>query len=148
MENLYKQFGFIIKKYRKDKNISSKELASRVAVSVGLISNIETSKNDVFKLELLFKLLNELEIPFTDLLSHVSSKDYDITFVEDKLKIEVSLFKNAYYKNGLLKRNITLVLNTYLDTIAEFQNIDKATEFLTTYIVEELNSLKKLKYID
>lgn len=148
MQNLYKKFGFTIKKYRKDKNISSKELASNIAVSVGLISNIENAKNDVFKLELLFKLLNELDIPFTELLSYVNSEDTDITFLEDKCKIEVSLFKNAHYNNEILKTNITLVLNTYLDTIAEFQNIGKATEFLTAHIVEELNSLKKLKYID
>lgn len=57
-----------IKKYRKLKKITQKQLASRIGISQNFLSELENNKYDI-KLSLLFKISEALEVCPKDLLN-------------------------------------------------------------------------------
>ncbi|WDC83744.1 helix-turn-helix transcriptional regulator [Caloramator sp. mosi_1] len=81
MDNIQKEFGNMVRKYRKEKGYSTQKLAELLGISVGLLNNIENGKSDVFKLEVLSQIFYQLNIPILEFLNiFYKSFEFNATF--------------------------------------------------------------------
>lgn len=145
MEGVYKELGKKIRKYRKNKGLTTLELAERLNVSVGHISNIENGKNDIFKLELLFNLTKELDIPLNNLLNISELKISKVTM--DAERIEVSFIKPDIVQNrdmAVIEKYLKILIEKYLENIFNYNYNEESVETITNHLVEELSFINKL----
>jgi transcriptional regulator with XRE-family HTH domain len=138
------KLGNIIKTYRKSKSISTQELAKTLNVSVGCISHIENAKNNVFKLDLLFNLIKELDIPISEILLDNSLILDALTLNQTKDKIEISLKAADVKHSDLLAENIKLIINAYLEIASECSYDSKTINIVSSHILNELKYSKSL----
>ena len=69
LDNLYKTIRVNIKSIRKEKNLTQRELAEKIGVSEGYISDIERDSKDKHPtIKCLFKISEALEVELIDLL--------------------------------------------------------------------------------
>ena len=69
LDNLYKTIRVNIKSIRKEKNLTQRELAERIGVSEGYISDIERDSKDKHPtIKCLFKISEALGVELIDLL--------------------------------------------------------------------------------
>lgn len=82
---MFQEFGQKVRTIRVQKGIGLNQLAKKIGVSPGHLSNLETGKTENIKLSLLHKLHNELNLfssePFTD-------KNTDKEFDEFEYRLE------------------------------------------------------------
>lgn len=146
MKELYEIFGFEVKKHRKIKNYSTQELARILGVSVGLINNIENAKNDVFKLDMLVKLMSELDISIEDLTGDKTSRLNSVYVkpVEESITFNIKS-KGLSEQIDSIEKYIKLIICSYLSAIAEFNYTGDAAKFISNHIIQELEYLTELK---
>jgi len=145
MERIYKELGKKVRKYRRNKDLTTSELAERLNVSVGHISNIENGKNDIFKLELLFNLSKELDIPLSKLLSISPLKIDEIT--ADSERFELSFVKPDVIQIKdipIIKKYLKILIENYLDNISNYNYRGESIEAITDHLIQELLFIKKL----
>lgn len=118
--------GEIIKINRKSKSYSTRELADKLNVSAGLINNIENAKNDVFKLELMINIIDELDIPIHEILTSL--------FVQNVDKNDTSI-----------KEYLDLISFQFIDVISKYENKEKAAAALSDWLLSTLSSIKALQ---
>ena len=76
LDNLYKTIRVNIKSIRKEKNLTQRELAERIGVSEGYISDIERDSKDKHPtIKCLFKISEALGVELIDLLER--REDYE-----------------------------------------------------------------------
>jgi|GEM_PF-1734332 len=138
MGEVYKQFGKIVRKYRKQKNYSTQKLAEILNVSTGLINNIENGKNDVFKLDLFISLVEELEIPPEDLGTLFNSKPYFSFTQSNPQEFILELKTKSNNSQILIKESLSKIINLYINVL-EKSNYDKRLiELLSNSISQQL----------
>jgi len=145
MEGICKELGKKIRKYRKNKGLTTSELAKRLNVSVGHISNLENGKNDIFKLELLFNLSEELDIPLNKLLNISTLKVDEVA--TNREKFEVSFIKPDVIQNKdipIIKKYLKILVENYLDNISNYNYHEESIATITDHLVQELSFMKKL----
>lgn len=148
MYSIYESFGLIVKKHRKINGYSTKELADILGVSVGLVNNIENSKNDVFKLNLLCSIIEVLQIPIEEVF--LERQLYrKVAFSNKKNSINLTLTDEGECCNKLTENFIINITKAFLDFITLYEEREKAAKLATEYFLYQfklLNKLTKLEY--
>lgn len=101
------RIGEVIRKLRKEKNLTSSELAKRAGISQAYLSQLETGKNNNPTSDILKKIALGLNIPYMDLWFIAESDEVpeaDTLFLPSNLKkdeqtIPVTLFLPRYSKH-------------------------------------------------
>lgn len=141
MPKVYKELGQKIKKYRKSKNLTTSEFANILNISAGHLNNIENGTYDIFRLELLFKIANELNISLEELLQFecIDIKNILLDTATKKIVTNPSSTDLAYINKWLNALAIT-----YLSTMNKFKNNKNAIESITNHLIDELHLIKKI----
>lgn len=127
--------GKTLKKYRKQKNYSITELAEKLQVSTGFISNLETGKSDSFHLDLLNKLIEELDIPLNEVSIFKNFIFRDIETSQGNITINIE--STSKLDKDLLLANIEKLISAYLkvsNTCSNYDLVEKLTENLISQI--------------
>jgi transcriptional regulator with XRE-family HTH domain len=141
MYNLQEKLAYTVKNCRKNKGLSTQELATRLHVSSGLINNIENARNDVFKLELLTEMSKELNLALSDILHNefISITDYP---TENKL--EITFINENIQDIEPIRSYIQKTVTSLLVFILSFNNPEDAAREVCNYIIGEIDGFKKI----
>lgn len=134
--------GETIRKYRKLKDYSTQYLANKLNISVGLLNNIENGRTDAFQLGLLNKIIDELEIPLSE-IKIVSDISYapQVQSFEDSIVIEV---QSCVQLDDLTCKYLKSIIKAYLNTL-KFYNFDESKiKLLSEHLLNELSFSKSL----
>ncbi|MTI69175.1 MAG: helix-turn-helix transcriptional regulator [Firmicutes bacterium] len=131
----YKDLGIKIKNSRKEKNITTKTFAKLLNISVGQLSNIENGNYDVFKLELLYKISDLLDIPLEELL------ELNINYLKSFL--DTTANNSKAQSNYITKLTNTLVIS-FLAVISNYNYDKNKAEVICNHLIKELNFVKKI----
>lgn len=126
------QLGETIRKYRKQTGYTMTQLANKLEISIGLLSNIETGKTESLQLNLLNKIVKTLDIPLSELQLFSEPypiKELNINIVEDYNKIKPSL---------------ETLLNAFISVSSALSFDEDKTSLVANMLVEELNNINKL----
>lgn len=148
MTKLCQILGRKVRKYRKLKNYSAAEFAKELGVSAGLINNIENARNDVFKLELLLKIMDKLEVSLGELLQ---LKTIDIRNINISQKNNLSIDKLINDNEeivDLINYKINLIIRSYLTTISRYGCTIEYINIISDHILQEFEYLIKLQRIN
>lgn len=126
------QLGEIIRKYRKQKGYTMTQLAARLGISMGLLSNIETGKSSSLQLTLLNNIVKELDIPVSEL--ELFSEPYPI---ED---LSINLTKD-YNK---IKSSLEKLINAFIRTSSELSYDENKVDIITNMLIKELQTISLL----
>ncbi|WP_186430054.1 helix-turn-helix domain-containing protein [Clostridium sp. BSD9I1] len=129
------QLGETIRNYRKQKGYTISELTDKLDISTGLLSNIENAKTDFFQLNLLNNIIQELDIPLSEL--HIFSKPYpteglDIDNMEsfNKMRSKLEIVINAFIKSFSTisddEDKMTLITSSLVNQIQIFNKLIEA----------------------
>lgn len=140
-----KVLGQLIQKQRKSKNYTIPEIAEKLGVSVGFISNLENGKNDVFKLDLLSKITRELDLSLTEIAPELSIQIDQIDMNTSKDKIEIQLTNQGIKNIELINQQVTAIVDTYLKAISEFEYHPEAIKAISNHLINELEYSNKIK---
>jgi len=140
MGNTHESLGIKIKKFRKNKNLSTAELANRLNVSAGLINNIENARNDVFNLQLLNKLMDELDISINDLFDIKTYSIEEINLDLNKVRINQH---NSNINIDAIQNCSNEILQEFLNTISQLSCSTEGIESITNHLKSELQFIKK-----
>lgn len=138
------ELGRKVKEYRKNKGYSTAELANKLNVSAGLINNIENARNDVFRLDLLKKLSNELDISKEYL---IGLKPTTIDKVTIRLSSDIEIMYNSISDNNMLEpieSHIKLILDTYIALINKFKDKEDIIIIINKHILDYFKLLNNL----
>lgn len=122
----------LIKSYRKSNKLSTQSLADKLGKSTGLINNLENSKSDVFNIELLSHIIQELQIPLSDVISAIlldispsttSDLDIHIEKILLSIKLELSSTLSSYENKEELTKLLIDTLKTQLSIIRDLRKI-------------------------
>jgi len=150
MDPIIKELGENVRKYRKQKNLTTAELAQEVGVSAGLINNLENAKNDIFRINLLLKLLNQLDIPLEKLIPsilNITQTKFSDSKEQNKLICSINV-TNMNFSNEeklIVEQHCHLMINAYLlllqNTSKDKSYIDKLNKYIldTIKLLESLN---------
>lgn len=111
-----------LKKYRRLKNYTQKELATKTGVSAGYVQMIELGKKNNPSIDLLQKIADALEVSINDLLgtSENFESDFNIETFDEEVKEYVIHIKKELKKFSSGTVTNTLILqNIIIDRIAE-----------------------------
>lgn len=132
--------GNIIRSKRKEKNITTAELAKTLNVSPGFINNLENGKTRLLDYEFISKLSNELEIsliPFlTSIFNNLSTKD---SFILNK---ELLTSDNGQALD-IIDTNLNKIRSYFIECISSNNYDEKFIENLTSKLIYELKFLTK-----
>ncbi|QZY53892.1 helix-turn-helix domain-containing protein [Crassaminicella profunda] len=141
MPEIYKELGQKIKKYRKSKNLTTAEFATLLNISAGHLSNIENGTYDIFRLELLFKIANELNISLEELLQFECIDVKNILLNSDIKSISTNPSPSDL---AYINKWLNALAITYLSTIDNFKTNKDAIESITNHLIDELHLIKKI----
>lgn len=129
---MQQQLGQTIRKYRKQKNYTIAQLANKLNISIGLLSNIETGKTDSFQLTLLNNIVRELEIPISEL--KLFYKPYPIK--------ELSIDNSMDFK----KINLSLekLIETFILASSELSFDENKINLISNMLIKELQTITQL----
>lgn len=132
--------GNIIRSKRKEKNLTTAELAKTLNVSPGFINNLENGKTKLLDYEFISKLSNELEIsliPFlTSIFNNLSTKD---SFILNK---ELLTSDNGQALD-IIDTNLNKIRSYFIECISSNNYDEKFIEDLTSKLIYELKFLTK-----
>jgi transcriptional regulator with XRE-family HTH domain len=144
MDSLYEKLSYTVRKHRKEKELSTHQLAANLHVSSGLINNIENAKNDVFKLDLLVSLLKELNIPAQDILSNELVTISNLCSHDKQDKVDLVLSNNKLKNLEHIREYIPIIANSLLEIISRFEDTSTSTKLVCNYVIKNLDDLKKI----
>ena len=140
MKDIDTIIGNIIRNKRKEKNITTAELAKILDVSPGFINNLENGKTKLLDYEFINKLSQELDIAIipllTSIFNNVSTEDSDALTKE-------FLILNNNEPNNIVEVNIDKIKNYYIECISSNNYDEKFIEDLTNKLIYELKFLTK-----
>lgn len=133
--------GEKIKKYRKDKKISQRELAKVSKVSFAYIQQLEKGIKDNPSIEILNKIATALEITINDLVGYKKTVTQEI--LENLISRGISLEKISEESNlsidqleAMYNNNDSLIQPGSLKKLAEYLHTDKET--MTTWFLNHV----------
>lgn len=144
MAKIHEKLGITIKNYRKLKSYSNLDLAKKLGISVGLVSNLENAKNDVFKLELLNNLLKELDIPLEEIFDICPININNLDFIDNKICLSTNINENIDVLQSI-NYNSNLIIRNFLNTIYEYECDIETIEYISNHILHGLHTIKLLK---
>lgn len=143
MSSLNILIGQLIKKYRNLKGYSTQALAEKLSVSPGLINNIENANNDTFKLDILIKLIEELNIP-VDEFNSIDKINIIIKDLKGSNKsINIASSCGNIDNLELLSKSLEVIISSYMNLVCNFKNINEASDVVTSHILTLFDLIKK-----
>jgi transcriptional regulator with XRE-family HTH domain len=141
----YRKLGNVFKKYRKLKDYSTQEFANMIEASSGLVNNIENAKNDVFKMELLEKIVKSLGIPLGELipLIYTDLSTPNISVEDGKLNITFNVSPGI--KAEVLESSLKDIVNSVLELSNDYVDKEKVLDTVAKYFVQEIEVIRNLK---
>ncbi|MTI67855.1 MAG: helix-turn-helix transcriptional regulator [Firmicutes bacterium] len=131
----YKELGMKIRNSRKENDITTKSFAQLLNISVGQLSNIENGNYDVFKLELLYKISDLLDIPLEGLL------ELNINNLENFLD---NSNKNSKSQSNYITKLANTLVISFLATIYDYNYDKDKAEVICNHLIKELKFIKKI----
>lgn len=129
---MIKQLGQTIRKYRKQKNYTLSQLADKLGISIGLLSNIENGKTDSFQLTLLNTIVSELDIPISEL--KLFSKPSPIG--------EVTINNSIDFKK--IRPSLEKLIDAFVTTSSALSFDEGEIALVTNMLVKELQTINQL----
>ena len=129
-------YGERISKLRQTKNITQKELASKLYVTDKTISSWESNRTEP-SLEMIIKLFETLECNVNYLLYGDNSKN------NIEMEIKIKLVKEEYERKKLNIKEYYSDSNCYKEKTASLFSLFKSNEYINGKIVSELDSENK-----
>jgi transcriptional regulator with XRE-family HTH domain len=130
-----------VKERRKSYGYTTVDLARLLDVSAGLINNIENSKNDVFKLQLLNNLLNLLNISH-DKIFELKQSSPHLCINNNNLTISLDIRDISESDKHELVTALMPVLNTYVEIAASHKGNKKIIKQVNNCVLQQLNLFK------
>lgn len=143
MGNLNKNIGNLVRRYRLEKNLSTEKLAKKLEVSAGLINNIENANTDTFKLDLLYNLMTELNIPFESIFPKSTYNLKAISNTHAELNLKLPILDEETYTN--YKIALTLFNETFFNYIKNNQEASSPLFIEYLHCIKRLLSLLSIK---
>lgn len=132
--------GNIIRSKRKEKNLTTAELAKNLNVSPGFINNLENGKSKLLDYEFINNLCNELDvslIPFiTSIFNNLSTED---SFILNK----ELLMNDDGQPSDIVDLNFIKIKNYFIECISSNNYDEQFIEDLTSKLIYELKFLTK-----
>lgn len=129
---MQQQLGQTIRKYRHKKGYTIIQLADKLEVSIGLLSNIEKGKTDSFQLTLLNNIVNELDIPLSEL------KLFPEPYPIEELNTNLSKDLNK------IKPSLQTLINAFITTSSALSFNESEADLIADMLINELKSITKL----
>ena len=132
--------GNIIRNKRKEKNITTAELAKTLNVSPGFINNLENGKTKLLDYEFISKLSNELDISLIPFLSSIfNNLSKEDSFILNK---ELTTSNNVQVSD-ILDANLNNIKKYFIECISSNNYDEQFIEDLTSKLIYELKFLTK-----
>ena len=132
--------GNIIRNKRKEKNITTAELAKILDVSPGFINNLENGKTKLLDYEFINKLSQELDISIIPLLTSIFN---NVSIENSDALTKEFLILNNNEPTNIVEVNIDKIKNYYIECISSNNYDEKFIEDLTNKLIYELKFLTK-----
>ncbi|MCY6482808.1 helix-turn-helix transcriptional regulator [Clostridium aestuarii] len=129
---MQQQLGETIRKYRKQKGYTMTQLADKLNISIGLLSNIETGKTDSFQLTLLNNIIKKLSIPISEL--ELFSKSYPIE--------ELNINNTKDFKK--LRSSLEKLIDAFITTFSALSFDEGKIALVTNMLIKELQTINQL----
>lgn len=129
---MQQQLGETIRKYRKQKRYTMAELAEKIGMSIGLLSNIETGKTNSLQLTLLNDIVRVLDIPVSELELFPEPYTFEritTSVTEDFNKIRPSL---------------DMLVNSFIKISSVLDFDENKVSLLANMLVKELQTISNL----
>lgn len=140
MNNISAHVSSTIKKYRKEKKITTEKLADLLTVSVGTINNIENKRYNTFKLDLLFEIMKILDIPLYQLLN-IDDNSLSLTINSTDYKLFLELpFADKEIINLYIEKLIELNENL-VQAISSYEDVKNSMELSFNILNLNLNTI-------
>lgn len=140
MKDIDNIIGNIIRNKRKEKNITTAELAKILDVSPGFINNLENGKTKLLDYEFINKLSQELDIAIIPLLTSIFN---NVSIEDSDALTKEFLILNNNEPNNIVEVNIDKIKNYYIECISSNNYDEKFIEDLTNKLIYELKFLTK-----
>lgn len=141
MNNISAHVSSTIKRFRKEKNITTEKLADLLTVSVGTVNNIENKRYNTFKLDLLFEIMRILDIPLSQLLK-VDDNSLSLTVNSNDYKLSLDLpFADKEIINLYIDKLSELNKNL-VQTISSYENKKRYLEIIFNMLNTNLDTIK------
>ncbi|MTI67509.1 MAG: helix-turn-helix transcriptional regulator [Firmicutes bacterium] len=142
MPELHKELGKRVKANRKNKNLSTPDLAKQLNISTGLLNNIENGRYDVFKLNLITKLTKVLNLPLSELLD-IST--IDVEKLDSCSEILISKTIDNPKNKDIINFHLNKLIKNYLETLLVYDLDHGTIEMITDNLIHELKLIRNLK---
>lgn len=129
---MQQQLGQTIRKYRKQNNYTIAQLAEKLGISIGLLSNIETGKTDSFQLTLLNNIVRELDIPISKL--NLFYKLYPIEELNINNSIDLNKINPSFEK----------LIDAFISTSSSLSFDEDKMALITNMLIKELQTISEL----
>lgn len=136
--------GEIIKSKRKEKGYTLSEFAKLIEISPGYLSQIENGRKTNPKLEIVLRIIHELDISIEMLLGIESVEDNYLSRIPSLLKLTLAKERNL---KTLSEAEVLRKINRFLDRVLEAKYIIEDAElynlFLEDISLQTDNCLKR-----
>ena len=136
--------GEIIKSKRKEKGYTLSEFAKLIEISPGYLSQIENGRKTNPKLEIVLRIIHELDISIEMLLGSESVEDNYLSRIPSLLKLTLAKERNL---KTLSEAEVLRKINRFLDRVLEAKYIIEDAElynlFLEDISLQTENCLKR-----
>ncbi len=123
--------GEIIKSKRKEKGYNLNEFAEIIEISAGYLSQIENGKKTNPKLEIVLKIIHELDINIEILLGIESVEDNYLSRIPSLLKLTLAKERNL---KTLSESEVLRKINHFLDRVLEAKYILEDADLYNLYL--------------
>ncbi|MTI47602.1 MAG: hypothetical protein FH761_07155 [Firmicutes bacterium] len=108
------------------------------------MNNIENGRHDVFKLDLLFKMAEELEVSLIQLLDINSINLDDLALLEELNSNLAKDINDGSERIHHLNKNLNKIIKTFILVAAKYDCNEEAINYISNHLIEQLNFIKKL----
>ncbi|NLL67496.1 MAG: helix-turn-helix transcriptional regulator [Clostridiaceae bacterium] len=136
--------GEIIKTKREEKGFNLSEFARLIEISPGYLSQIENGRKTNPKLEIVLRIIHELDIDIEMLLGIEAMEDNYLSRIPSLIKLTLAKERNL---KTLSDPNILRKINSFLDRVLEanyiLENPELYNLFLEDISIQTENTLKR-----
>lgn len=131
--------GEIIKAKREEKGISLIDFAKRIEISPGYLSQIENGRKTNPKLEIILRIIHELDIDITMLLGLESSDESYLSRIPSLLKLTLAKERNL---KVLSEPDVLRKFNTMADKLFEARYILQDKQLYQLFMDDTANQIE------
>lgn len=132
--------GNIIRSKRKEKNLTTAELAKTLNVSPGFINNLENGKSKLLDYEFINNLSNELNIALIPFITSI----FNNLYTEDSVVLNKELLtSDSGQPSDIIELNFNKIKEYFIECISSNNYDEQFIENLTSKLIYELKFLTK-----